>query len=299
MECDRIDPSKASVRQGDIIAAHPATKNWSDRWRRFFVVMSADCDIAQQKTETGLVVVPIVGLRTYIADIWLPTQIEKVRIKGIERVEPLLNRFAGRRLLLTDISNMSPSDLEVELRSRAKNDTELEQIVSRVTDLYAALRSLPDVLPDGNRIGLDHLPDALSHYFDLRDVLTGNKASRESDLLSGLAALSDPRRADTWSICDLIGLDGQMREDESNGFVACLRRFSSMPLDLTYVEKAAWLRDEDGYYRICRLRGIYKSDLVQKFANLFSRIGLEDEREAEHHRIYQQIAASLILRKGK
>jgi hypothetical protein len=107
-----------------------------------------------------------------------------------------------------------------------------------------------------------------------------------------LVSLED--RADTWLIRELIGLDPEMTEGTSYGFVVPLRAFASLAVNRIETDRAKWYGDREKYLRICRLRGIYKSDLIQKFANLFVRVGLEDHRIEEHRRLFKRCAQNLF-----
>jgi hypothetical protein len=64
------------------------------------------------------------------------------------------------------------------------------------------------------------------------------------------------------------------------------------------IDRAQWYGKRDHYLRICRLRGLYKADLIQKFANLFVRVGLEDYRDDEHRRAFKRCAESLFPVEG-
>lgn len=62
--------------------------------------------------------------------------------------------------------------------------------------------------------------------------------------------------------------------DENSGFVVDLRRFSVVETAKIQTNRAKWFGEEDHFLRICRLRG-GTSLLLQKFANLFVRVGLD------------------------
>ena len=78
MECEATKPGEP-LRQGDIFAAHPGTPLWEDPWTRFGVIISADCDIAQGKAGPKLVYIPIIGHYTYLVDVWVPEEAERLR----------------------------------------------------------------------------------------------------------------------------------------------------------------------------------------------------------------------------
>jgi hypothetical protein len=89
-----------------------------------------------------------------------------------------------------------------------------------------------------------------------------------------------------------------MREEEADGFVAVFRYFERLDLNLVHVDKQAWLKHADGFFRICRLKGIYKTDFLQRFANLFVRVGLDSSRDAEHEQGFER-ASKRLLRERK
>jgi hypothetical protein len=92
MECERSDPNDP-FRQGDILAAQPATEHWANPWTRFGVVISADCDLAQGKTGPTLVYIPVVSHYTYLRDIWAPSECERLIAKGRAAIDKRLAEF--------------------------------------------------------------------------------------------------------------------------------------------------------------------------------------------------------------
>lgn len=293
MECDRPDGSKSGVRQGDILAAHPGTENWKDKWRRFYVVVTADCDMAQQKNKSGVVVVPIIGLTTYLDEVWLVEQISKYKNLLNDRLEPLLNRFSGSKLIVEEVLKLDEADLKENLTNRAAADSDLLKLVDNAILAHRNSRLLEKIK---NEIPAEKPADSMAQFFEVKNYFTGSEANQEKELLGALQNILDPKRLDTWPICDLLGLDGQMKEDESLGFVACFRFFTTVQYEKVFVSKDDWLKDQFSYHRICRLRGAYKTDLVQKFAQMFSRVGLEDERDKEHQRIFAHAAKRISKR---
>ena len=145
VECDRIDNPAGSIRQGDVLAAHPNTPNWASRWKRFYVVISADCDIEHQKTEVGLVVVPIIGLKTFLSDMWLPAQFDRLRATAADRLATNLNRFSGKRMALDLIIGMSSSDLKTMLDERSGADKDLGDVVEKVMKLHEGVLQLDEL----------------------------------------------------------------------------------------------------------------------------------------------------------
>lgn len=295
MECDRPDTSRDGVRQGDILAAHPGTDNWNDKWRRFYVVVTADCDMAQRKNAAGVVVVPIIGLATYVDELWLADQVEKYKKLMRERLEPLLNRFSGPRMSVDEALQLDKASFAEALAARAEGSEDALEVVSKATASHADLQILMKINAESSS---ENAVTRMENFFLVKGRYTGKDVDREKELLGALNGLLDSKRIDTWPICDLLGLDGQMREDEGLGFVACLRYFTTVDYEKAFINKDLWLKDRGGYFRICRLRGMYKTDLIQKFAQMFSRVGLENEREKEHQRVFVHAASRINKRKA-
>jgi hypothetical protein len=133
----------------------------------------------------------------------------------------------------------------------------------------------------------------------IKDERTPSREPYRRRLNNALQSLGDKDRIDTWPICELLGLDGDMKDDEPFGFVIVLRQFSILPVLDVRVKRSDWKDDPQSLLRICRLRGVYKTDLLQRFANLFVRVGVEDERLDMHKRMFQRVAAKLIADEHK
>jgi hypothetical protein len=297
MECESAIDEK-TLRQGDIFAAHPSTENWENPWRRFGIVLSADCDLAQRKTGPTLVYVPIVGLATYLADAWLPTQAEKLRQKCVQQLDRNLQAENGS-VTARHIEAWTIEQLEAALTSsRSATEERRRDQVTSVLKLRAALLDLSRLAKVKEPSGLSELDSALSQLFVHQELIANvsqpGPAHRRKIVHEALCGLGARDRLDTWPLCDLIGLDPEMREQEQFGFVVDLRRFSVLPVEKILIDKREWLRHRDSFVRICRLRGIYKADLVQKFANLFVRVGLEDRREEEHRHMFDRASKKLV-----
>lgn len=296
MECEQAERARSVVRQGDILAAHPGTANWSDRWGRFYVVLSADCDIVNRKLDTGLVVVPIVGLETFALDVWLPEQLRRQLGASERRIEAQLRQFSGWAVSAATIVSMELEELERQLEERIGDDKALSKAAKAIRmarESAGTLTALQAQLSDGPF----ELGDLVRRLCEAKTKLTGVAVEPEKELKSALATVADPKRNDLWPICDLVGLDGQMREDERDGFVAVLRRFTQIPLDNVFVDKSEWLTKPSGYFRICRLRGAYKTDFLHRFATMFTRVGLDAGRDDEHLRMFELAAARLLKSK--
>jgi hypothetical protein len=297
LECEQADRNRPKIRQGDIIAAHPNTANWADPFRRFFVVVSADCDIANDKLETGLVVVPLIGLQTYVRRMWLPSYIASLERNMLKRGAAILASVWRAHVAYEEWLGAQNADVETRIAALIDGDDGNHRKAARtLKQLQEAAAGVKLAVDELDSAGL--LPAVMARLANAKTIATGQSCAPDKELRSGIASAGDPKRVDLWPICDLIGLDSDMREEEADGFVAVFRYFDRLRLELVYVEKRAWLNDPDGYFRLCRLRGIYKTDFLQSFANLFVRVGLDSSRDSEHQQGFER-AAKRLLREGK
>lgn len=302
MECER--PQGAELRQGDIFAAHPGTEFWKDPLKRFGVILSADCDLQQRKTGPTVVYAPILGLHNYIVHSWLPSQVTKARTSGIGRLGKALVKLGIEQIQPESALQMSDVEFD-QLVARAQslqdNPTykDRERNIKLVKTLRQKLSELSALNSQESVCTVYAVKVRLMQFFTIDDILKNsgapNRERYRSQLNNALQALGDKERLDTWPICDLIGLDGDMRDDEPFGFVVALRQFSLMPVDKIRIKRGQWQNDPDSLLRICRLRGIYKTDLLQRFANLFVRVGMEDERLEIHRSMFERAASKLIM----
>lgn len=316
MECEQ--PLSVNVlRQGDIFAAHPGTENWANPWRRFGLILTADCDLERQKGGPDLVYVPIIGLKTYLADVWLPNHATALFDLAGRQAEKALAEFNDHPVTLRHLLRQSVEEISKQLgmpapeaeaasaekagepiaadsKSRDKNRKKQFDRIIKLRDVLSILSELKALKEPS---GASQLNTMLGLLFPQHEYIKPGKsgpASRRDLIYSGLSDLIQDSRVDTWPISDLVAMDPEMRADEDFGFVVDLRRFSVLEAAKIQTNRATWLSSRDYYLRICRLRGLYKSALLQKFANLFVRVGLDDNRKDLNLEMYDRLSKRLV-----
>ncbi|MGY4512117.1 hypothetical protein [Bradyrhizobium sp. USDA 3650] len=252
MECEQ--PLSGNVlRQGDIIAAHPGTENWRNPWRRFGVILTADCDLEQQKGGANLVYIPVIGLKTYLADVWLPNHATALYETATRQAEKALDEFndhhvTPRHLLRQSIEEIAKQlgmatvdrvddtgtagtqdNSRSEEQAKAREKARKKQF-ERVKKLQEALTVLNELRTSKTPSAVADLDAMLGQLFPQHEFVSGGGKSgpgvRRELLKSGLTDLIQDSRVDTWPISDLVAMDPEMRADEAFGFVVDLRRFS-------------------------------------------------------------------------
>lgn len=295
MECEHAHDANG-LRQGDIFAAHPGTQNWQDPWRRFGVIISADCDLAQGKTGPNLVYVPIVGLHTYLKDVWLPSQIEGLVVSCQQKLEKALTSARGKQISVRHAMAWAEEDLITELKKGKDID---QAALDKISEFRSTIVSLSELL-EGVKPDCDpsKFQSILGQFFNAHEKLEAVQKPgltyRRSVIFNALNGLAQKDRADTWPLIDIIGLDPEMREDEKFGFVIDMRRFSVMSINSIVLDRMEWVKEEGLYLRVCRLGPSYKMDFLQKFALLFTRIGLDDRRNVEQKSLFNAVSARLM-----
>lgn len=301
MECERCD-GKDALRQGDVIAAQPGTASWHDPTKRFGIIISADCDIEQGKGGNSLVYLPIISHIDYINLIWVPQEAAKVDTTARNSIDKMLKDIdpsLSSRHIFGWSSRSGPESLPDILRSKALpilSQDKLAVKIDLIVNTFAQSVELSNLVAATAPTARPDILKRISDFLDLRETLEKPaKASvpqRKAAIESALQALQT--RIDTWLVKDLIGLDPDMLEQHTYGYVVPMRLFSRVEAADILKDRIEWYENKDKYLRVCRLRGIYKSDLMQRFSNMFSRIGLEDQRDEEHRRLFSRSAAVMI-----
>jgi hypothetical protein len=275
MECERSDLAHP-LRQGDILAAQPGTTEWANPWTRFAVVITADCDLAQRKTGPSLVYLPIIGHYTFLADVRLPTEAEKLAGRGRDSIAKKLTVYDAK-LAFRHIASWGEAGGENNIARRlddhlaTRTDNADPKKTASIIAIWKAVVAFDRLSQLPNPTQTEKLPDLLSEFFGHRAVVdtefNGSAEDRRRAIEGALSATQE--RADTWLIRELIGLDPEMVQEGNFGFVVLLRSYSLLGMDRIETDRGQWYKSTEKYLRICRLRGLYKSDLVQQFANLF------------------------------
>jgi hypothetical protein len=124
LECEGLEDSSVPLRQGDVL-------EWigdqTDPWRRFAIVVTADCDLAHQKHAGLLACVPVLPHDEYLSLFALPARVEKAKAKLLERAAALIRGYQESNrpeftLAMSDeaiagwIEAVAPEEIVAELR---------------------------------------------------------------------------------------------------------------------------------------------------------------------------------------
>jgi hypothetical protein len=299
MECERSD---SPLRQGDVIAAHPRTPAWQNPWTRMGILLTADCDIDKGKGGPDLVYLPVISHRTYLADVWLSEEAlslaAKARISLNKQLGTLDAKLMDRHIDAWGAAG-GIEKITQELAGRVQNKVDgavSPKLNEKIGRLWQASKGLDKLSHKPQPTQADQLERLIRELVEYKCAIDASAATIETLGKAAVKAALETvqARLDMWLITDLIGLDPEMVQNTDFGFIVPLRSFSLIPISQIEVDKAKWFEAPDKYLRICRLRGIYKTDLLQQFANMFVRVGLEDRRDEHHRFLFQRCADSLF-----
>jgi hypothetical protein len=174
-------------------------------------------------------------------------------------------------------------------------------LIEKIARLWEATQVLDQLGQKPSVTQTNQLPELIHKFISQKRAIEPSSDSPDVFGRNAIQAALEAAqsRLDMWLISDLIGLDPEMVHGTTYGFVVPLRSFSLIPIERIEIDRAKWYEDRAKYLRICRLRGIYKSDLLQRFANMFVRVGLEDHRDDQHRRSFTRCAQSLFPGESK
>jgi hypothetical protein len=252
------------VNQGDIIYKPPAGTEEA-RWG---FILTADCDIAKDKSNARLSFLEIVSAQVYLERIWSSEVLRKARSKYLDEAASLISSAA--QSVDEAFEPISPEQLLVWLHDTQRDHiTSALQLGGKKKALH--LDALEKVeLAYGIRTGDKSPLSRLRQIWKLQKV--GDKA-----IASRLEQALDYNQATDFHMIP------QLPGAEHLGFVVLLREVISISHDSVYPSALALqiAGDYEGYHLAGPSTDNLRYAVSQKLAFLFSRIGMTDEYESQ------------------
>ncbi|MDM5151554.1 hypothetical protein [Aeromonas salmonicida] len=258
-------PDDENIRQGDIII-NLIGKNGGSHISNitYGVILTADCDIAQDKSRDRYTWLEIIPVEQYIEHYWVQSEIKKIIKKQgricieilnphIKKEHPLLSPLTEKSLCEWLVSN-SVEEVICALRYNPQ-----DSILRKLKALLIASR-------DSESSNLDKL-------IEIKENLGTNKTAFIATLKEALSGSGD--------FPDFIFIPEIPAQDHSIGFIILLRNISTLRHHDLYKNEidARVNGNENGYYRIGRFSDALRFSISQKVVFLFSRIGMESDFE--------------------
>ncbi len=242
-------------RQGDIFRIE--YPNGAAAGPTLGLVINADCDLANEKTDGVIAYLPIYTFREYFDGFWAGTYLHEVAA------------VAARKVL--DI--VQADDAEAEDLQKWLLSTSTERVMAKIATLEHVKNSQHAEL-EGHlrrmRTCVDKDRSPLERFGALCQLDKNPALAVKKQIVAAKKAMGDGH----FFISDLVG-------HAEVGFVIRMRRIYTIPEDLYFTSVASQRSLSDGKSitatRFARLTPLYRFKIAQLFAHQYSRIGLPDE----------------------
>lgn len=269
------------VRQGDIIVFH----NRDPPWRDIGLIVTADCDIIQEKHGGTLSYVPVIPLREYWRLITLPKRVSR-------SVAKLREAVFGR---VRSLQKTYRADFRQPLSDSAIDDL-----------LRLGTESILDALgaPEEGRPGMRRQIDA---YKSAVCVTTESSIENLAERLRSLRIAANPAASGSieqilnelpQTVDDLPGdafFVGRIPMHHEVGFVAYLRLVREINVGSIATTPADLRQSGALAGRTARLLSPFVYRMTQQLAQVFSDIGLPSQYEKRRSRVATLVLERLAL----
>lgn len=282
MELDETFSTSAPARQGDLIAR----ANFEQRhpFDRFGVLITADCDLERTRPETQLTFLRIVPVPDYVKHVWCRKKMHDILKRMAHDTTALFNRLSRddepTRLpikperLVDWLCSSSPEEICDTLDPKRIKQPDITKLHKRLDDLSSCTKAA----------AINQLAPALDSLVSLRAADKKTEAEKARTEILTQAKNELAKESD-----EVFFLSRLVSEEESEGYYVLLDQVTTMRRDQLFEYKSEADLIEDGAHRFGRLEKSFKYAIVQRFAFLFQRIGLPDERIELHKGSLQKI----------
>jgi hypothetical protein len=275
------------LQQGDIFKWEAPPED--SPWKRYGVIVTADCDFAQNKHREIVSYCPILPLKEFLEIFWIPEDLRRASASLRKRVAERLTalRQAGRpefdlpinpELLLGWLERRGPEGIADDVGIRPGKDR--ESVVAELSLLASIARENPNC---DARAGLESLARAKLNIPSPSSAELENRVKRIwKDYQGKFRSLPG----------DLFFLN-ELGDECAGGFLVYLRRVAELVPDAIATRPAE--RRTRPATRISRLRPPFRYRLTQQLASMFADIGLPREYEDRSADTIANLALSLRI----
>ncbi|MDR6818932.1 hypothetical protein J2X76_004114 [Neorhizobium sp. 2083] len=239
-----------NLRQGDILSSTDISRTgWS-----YAFVLTADCDLWNDKFGKFLTIVPILSVKEYIEDVYFQEQCQR-------EIEKLCQRFC----------DLPGYEIDEEFFHTYIFDTPPDVLERR----YIGLGTIPIL-----KILQQYASGNMTAIQSFLRICQMRNIKFDSKVRQSLTSM----KLEYFFLNDLPGAPGL-------GFVAMLRLPQSFPVDSVALSRDG-VPEKGQYYQAFKtgsLSDAVRYAVAQAFANVFSRIGLATNFEADRSEIISMI----------
>jgi hypothetical protein len=272
-EFDLALPKEAPIRQGDVIGFW----DWSTRkpTERFGLVITADCDIAQERAFDSICYLRIIPVPDYLHLFWAPRMLVANRRKWLRVCAQDAVSIFGARETTTTFSADIVEQLVAEGRLDQVRQKLLECAVEREHRLIKRFGLVDSLFQISPALG----SDCFTRLIDAEHIW--REAGDRVETLGRLnTAARNHLRGNPQSVAFIRSIPEIDEVGGSPGYAILLDQMNVWPLNsITFSFDVARQKPNEMAYRLGRLSDRYKYAVIQQFAYLFQRIGLPDEHQ--------------------
>lgn len=259
---------EATVQQGDIFRVISTLNDLSaeDAHPQWCLILTADCDIAQNKLDSCFTVLPIVSAREWLDDVWADEKVDHAIGKTLAEISSRIWTLDKARDPV--VQRMSPDDVRALLS---------EASAAQVGEMFGGDRRFVELIKGHSTI-LAMLDQAQASKHKLSAWAKWKRYQGASDRTIG----SDIRDA-------LSNMRGayfflpEIPESKSFGYVVLLREIRAVSIENVFrrsIDVRSTSVEPPYLLRAGRLSDKVRYAISQQVAVLFSRVGLSDAFES-------------------
>jgi hypothetical protein len=262
------------TRQGDLLLSRDPKKGLVEA---ICLVITADCDIAQNKFGTHLAVLRVIPLQDYLRTVWAERRLRKLLDTETENIRSQLNKWNAQRL--GEASSLTAGGITRWVRDCQPDeicrDLEVpEAVAAKLRASIGMFRSALLAIESGGG------PDSLAKLIAFRSVIF--RKPRSDCLKEALKQASgEPLPDDVFLLPILPQLD-------TGPAVILLRDMLGVPRDLVCF-RSCDATSERHFLRVGSLHPTLKHAVSQAFGNLYARIGLPEAHEARRREAIEKV----------
>ncbi|WP_316897865.1 hypothetical protein [Pseudodesulfovibrio indicus] len=270
-EWNNVDPM-LPVRQGDLLVCRDSS---SLQDVEYFLVITADCDINNNKFGRQLACLRVVQLKEYYQSIWAERLLKKAIENADRRILDQVNKWyslaqgsdasISKEALLHWLDTTSHEDIAKALNIDANNREKFYSTLERYHNAILILDNCSEC--------------ALNVYVEFVSIFD---AKRLDDVRSATV-----KKMDSNLPADVFLLPSLSTISDSPA-VILLRELIGIPFEkICYRARDAV--GKNNYIRALRLNPVFKYAVSQAFGHLYSRIGLPEEFENQNKCVVEKV----------
>lgn len=252
-----------SIRQGDIVKIGNNLSFGFSGEESFGFVVTADCDIHQSKTGGDITILPIINPQVFIDTIWIPETFSRERADVLKLICDKINKSGAPSTF--QCNEITTNELDEWIKTTPIEEV-LHELNINISDDLSILTKRLSVLSS---------PPSLKSHFEHRCLIQRRK---EQSVKNELSTAFKKMREEFYFLPEI-------RASSTLGAIIKLRHAKIVKIDSIYKNhreaRINSINIERCIYRTGRCADYLKYSVVQKFALLFSKIGMPLEFESD------------------